>query len=187
MFFDSFGNCKLNTVIEAFSAGGLAIPSYHILIGKRRMDAWFNDELHSDTVININDSGYTNNEIGVSFLKHFIKHTQSGPSVYKKLLLFDRHKSHESEEFQCLAAANNILLFKFPPHLTHIIQPLDIGCFQLYKQVYKMAVYKAIHKLQKTYSYDSFLRDLSKIRAQTFTEKTVIHSFNKCGLWLSDC
>ena len=55
---------------------------------------------------------------------------QSSPSACKKLLSFDGPESHESEEFQRLAATNHILLLKFPLHLTHIIQPLGVGCFQ---------------------------------------------------------
>jgi hypothetical protein len=42
------------------------------------MDNWFNDELDPNTVINMSDSGYTNDEIGVQWLKHFILHTKSG-------------------------------------------------------------------------------------------------------------
>jgi len=77
LFFDSPENRKMNTVIESISAVGETIPPYIIINGKRRMDNWFNSGLDSEIIIDISDSGYTNNRIGLDFLKHFIKHTQA--------------------------------------------------------------------------------------------------------------
>jgi hypothetical protein len=96
------------------------------------MDNWFNNRLDLETVIDMSDTGYTNNQIGLHFLKHFIEHTESSSSSRYKMLLFDGADSHETEEFKQLALAYNILLLRYPPHLTHLMQPLDVGCFQSY-------------------------------------------------------
>src|SRR5277367_40730 len=127
MFFDSPANRKSSTVIEAISATGRTILLYIILAGKRRMQNWFNSGLESQTTF---ESRFTNDRIGVSWLRHFIQCTNSGPTAPKKLLLYDGHGSHDTEEFKELAQANNIILYMFPPHLTHLMQPLDVGCFQ---------------------------------------------------------
>ena len=37
------------------------------------------------------------------------------------------------------------------------------------------------------YDLQSFMRDLSYIREQTFKESTIIHAFQKAGIWLVDC
>jgi hypothetical protein len=126
------------------SAVGDTIPPYVIINGRRRMDNWFNDRLDPEIVIDISDSGYTNNEIGLSFLRHFIEHTQSSSSSRYKMLLFDGADSHETEEFKQLALAHNIVLLRYPPHLTHLMQPLDVGCFQTYKLWHERAVHSAI-------------------------------------------
>jgi hypothetical protein len=97
------------------------------------MDNWFNNNLDLETVIDISDSRYTNNEIGLNFLQHFIEHTQSSSSSQYKMLLFDGADSHKTEEFKQLAWDYNIILLRYPPHLTHLMQPLDVGCFQTYK------------------------------------------------------
>lgn len=47
----------------------------------------------------------------------------------KVVLLLDGHSSHETIEAREFAKANNIELFELPPHLTHILQPLDVGFF----------------------------------------------------------
>src|ERR1700722_4607083 len=102
------------------------------------------------------------------------------------MLLFDGADSHETEEFKQLAFANNIILLRYPPHLTHLVQPLDVGCFQSYKHWHKRAVHSAIRNLELGYNTSSFLRDLPEIRDLTFTPKTIISSFKKSGMWPPD-
>jgi hypothetical protein len=100
-----------------------------------------------------------------------------------KALLLDSHISHTSDDFVITAAENNILIFTFPSHLTHILQPLDVGIFQPYKHWHREAVLTAIRDLDLEYSLRSFMRDLSQIREQTFKESTIIHAFQKAGIW----
>lgn len=45
----------------------------------------------------------------------------------RHLLLLDGHSSHTGCDIVSLAAANDIDLLVFPPHLTHLLQPLDTG------------------------------------------------------------
>jgi hypothetical protein len=77
--------------------------------------------------------GFTNNEIAVMWLKHFIQHSNARPQAEWKLLLMDNHRSHKTPEFIKLANENYILLYPLLAYITHCIQPLDVGCFQLYK------------------------------------------------------
>ena len=37
--------------------------------------------------------------------------------------------SHTTLDWITLAHANNIILYCLPPHTTHQLQPLDVGCF----------------------------------------------------------
>lgn len=46
----------------------------------------------------------------------------------------DNHESHLSIELIDLAIARNVDLFCLPPHTTHILQPLDVGCFKPLKK-----------------------------------------------------
>ena len=47
----------------------------------------------------------------------------------KVLLLLDGHSSHETLDAIEFAKARNIAIFELPPHLTHILQPMDVGFF----------------------------------------------------------
>ena len=101
-----------------------------IVQGKHLMTDWFPKELHPETYIMTSETGFTNNQIAIAFLKHFIKYTDTGEW---KLLLMDNHGSHETPEFIQLANENHILPYPLLAHLTHCMQSLDVGCFQLYK------------------------------------------------------
>jgi hypothetical protein len=53
------------------------------------------------------------------------------------LLLLDGIKYHIAEETKAFCLANNIVVVVFPPHTTHVIQPLDVGIFNIYKAAYR--------------------------------------------------
>jgi hypothetical protein len=80
-------------------------------------------------VIALSTTGYTNEQIAIYWLKHFIKHVEAGPDKPWKMLLLDGHVTHENPDFVILALENHIKPFKYPSHLTHILQPLDVGVF----------------------------------------------------------
>lgn len=48
--------------------------------------------------------------------------------------------SHLTYEFWSYAKAHNIILFRLPPHSTHLTQPLDVGCFQPFKHYHSQAI-----------------------------------------------
>jgi hypothetical protein len=58
-----------------------------------------------------------------------------------------------------------------------------VGIFQPYKHWHIEAVHSFIRNLELDYSLRSFMRDLSKIRGQTFKELTITHAFEKAGIW----
>lgn len=74
------------------------------------------------------ENGYMNSDIFPKWLKHFAKYAK--PSKQNKvLLLLDGHTSHKSLDALVFAKENGIILFCFPPHCTHRVQPLDVSFF----------------------------------------------------------
>ena len=142
------------TVIEAIDAAGRKPPPPLVIIqGKYLMSDWFSSEMDLDATIVTSESGFTNNAIGIEFLKHFIKHTDdAGPHSEWKLLLMDNHDSHETAEFLKLANDNHILPYPLIPHLTHCMQPLDVGVFQPYKHWHDRAIQDALAGLSFEYN-----------------------------------
>jgi hypothetical protein len=70
----------------------------------------------------------------------------------------------------------------FPPYLTHVMQPLDVGCFQTYKHFHKLAVHQAVRNMQISYDYSCFIQDLLGIREKSLTEKNNCISVGKSWL-----
>jgi hypothetical protein len=175
------------TVIEAVSAVGKATPPVLIIPGKVHMDSWYHESLRGTELILLSESGYSNDQLAIEWLEHFITHTGSTLDSEHKLLLLDSHPSHLTSAFNIRAHECNILIYAFPSHLTHILQPLDVGILQPYKHWHIEAVHSAIRNLDLEYTLRSFMRDLSKIREQTFKELTITHAFVKAGMEQVNC
>jgi len=95
----------------------------------------------------------------------------------------DNHGSHETGDIIRLAFDNKILLYPLLAHLTHCMQPLDVGCFQPYKHWHDKAIKESLAIFDTEYGIRSFLRDLPTIRAKTFKKDTIRHAFRDSGMW----
>jgi len=79
--------------------------------------------------------------------------------------------------FTIKATVYNIHPYPVPRHLTHVLQPLDVGVFQPYsfKHWHKKAVQYTMRNLDLDYNVASFMHNMQEIQAETF-KKGVIHS-----------
>jgi hypothetical protein len=150
------------------------------------MADWFTPEMDPGTLILPSEKGFTTNEIAITFLKHYIEHTDAGPNSPWKLMLMDNHGSHITGEFIKLANENHILPYPLIAHLTHCMQPLDVGIFQVWKHWHDVAIKESLSSFEIEYTLRSFLRDLRKIRYKTFKKKTIKSAFKKSGMWPPD-
>lgn len=71
-------NREISTVIEAISAAGDVIPPLIILKGKRHMAKCYDESIPLDrgALIGVSDSGYTNSNLALEWIKHFHRHTE---------------------------------------------------------------------------------------------------------------
>jgi hypothetical protein len=73
-------NRRSLTVFEAVDASGRKPPPPLVVIqGKHIMANWFSPRMDPDMLILTSEKGFTNNEIAVTWLKHFIQHSNAGP------------------------------------------------------------------------------------------------------------
>ncbi|KAK3923478.1 Tigger transposable element-derived protein 1 [Frankliniella fusca] len=87
-----------------------------------------------------NEKGYMTKATFVLVMKHFI--TCTGASKENpKVLLLDNVESHFSTKTLDLARENGVVVFTFPPHCTHRLQPLDVGVFGPFKTYYDGAIH----------------------------------------------
>jgi hypothetical protein len=87
------------------------------------------------------ENGWTSNAIAVEWLeKVFLPQTQPEHSDDARLLIVDGHGSHTSDEFMTTCYLNNIYLLFLPAYTSHVLQPLDLGCFSSLKTEYRRQV-----------------------------------------------
>ena len=142
---DGFGKAKLAqpgnrewaTVIQGVNALGWAIPPFIILAAQYHFANWYREcNLPSTWRIATTDNGWTTNAVGLDWINHFDYHTARRTKGKYRLLILDGHESHHSTEFERYCQQNNIITLCMPPHSSHYLQPLDVGCFGPLKQAY---------------------------------------------------
>ena len=172
------------TIMETICADGS--PPFLLVIicpGEKIMENWIHDNLTGAELIAISPTGYTNEKFALTWLDHFIKQIDTGPNQHWRLLLLDSHITHCKDDFIIKCHENHIVPFQFPSHLTHVLQPLDVGMFRPCKHYHNKAIHHALHSLDIEYTLCSFFRDLSSIREQTFQPYTIKNSFQESGMF----
>ncbi|EFQ89076.1 hypothetical protein PTT_14797 [Pyrenophora teres f. teres 0-1] len=61
-------------------------------------------------------------------------HTKRRTIGSYRLLVIDGHESHNSLEFQQYCKENKIITLYMPPYSSHLLQPLNVGCFSPLKK-----------------------------------------------------
>ena len=177
------GNREWVTVIAAINAAGWAIPPFLIFAGKYHLSAWYEEaEIPRDWAIAVSDNGWTTNELGVEWLKHFDAHTKTRVVGARRLLILDGHESHQSLEFQELCKENNIYTLCMPPHSSHLLQPLDVGCFSPLKRAYSYEVESLIRHHINHVTKLEFLPAFKAAFDRSFTSANIHSAFRGAGL-----
>ncbi|KAL2092745.1 hypothetical protein ACEWY4_012543 [Coilia grayii] len=129
---------ELITLICAVNALGNAVPPLFIF-PRVRFHSHFLKGSPVGSIGCSTKSGWTNQEIFVTFLKHLIQHTNCCPTT-PLLLILDNHDSHVALEAVNVAKENGIIMLTLPPHTSHQLQPLDKSVFGPLKRYYNRAV-----------------------------------------------
>jgi hypothetical protein len=178
------GNREWVTTIEAISASGYALPPCVIFKGKVFMKAWFGDtDLPATWLFAVSEKGWTTDSISLEWLqKVFIPSSIGRTKGVYRLLVLDGHGSHLTPQFDEICAQNNIITICMPAHSSHLLQPLDIGCFGVLKRAYSEVVESqtrlGIHRVDK----NDFLEAYTKARIKAFTEINIVNSFASAGI-----
>ena len=142
------GEKAVNTTVVCFvSAGGLACPPLLILKGSRVDQKW-REATPSGYMVRASPSGYISQELFAQYGERFIEFLEENhllikdrTSKMKNLLLLDLHKSHLFNlNFMNLMREHNVEVCSFPPHCTHLLQPLNNVPFARFKKHYNQAL-----------------------------------------------
>jgi transposase-like protein len=184
------GSREWITVVGCICADGTTLPPLLIYKSKANtlQDCWLEDfdaEKH-DCWFTSSPNGWTTDEVGLKWLDRLFHERTKDKSRWRWRLLFvDGHGSHVTLPFLEQAYKHRILVAVYPPHATHRLQPLDVGCFA------PLATYYSQNLEQFTIDSEGLTRlqkrDLFRLFFpawhEAFTEKNVVSSWRKAGLF----
>jgi hypothetical protein len=95
------GDREWVTVIQGICAAGYAIPPFIIYKGRVHISAWYEEtDIPGNWKLSVSETGWTNNELGLKWLKHFDACTKGRKVGVYRLLVLDGHESHLNQDFK---------------------------------------------------------------------------------------
>ncbi|RYC78417.1 hypothetical protein BFJ63_vAg18709 [Fusarium oxysporum f. sp. narcissi] len=176
------GNREWITVIQAINAEGQSIAPFIIGAGQYHLANWYREcNLPGDWVIAMSQNGWTNNKLGLEWLKHFDRSTKNRSTGPYRLLILDGHESHHSADFERYCKENKIITLCMPAHASHLLQPLDVGCFAVLKKAYGREIEHLIRCSITHISKSEFFPAFYAAFKATFTESNIRGGFRGAG------
>jgi hypothetical protein len=114
-------NRELVIVMAMINYGRRKIPAYIIFKGAYYLRGHFPRILNGGIEFARSPTSFTNNRLGLQYLKYFIKHYPPSRTGAYRILIFDGHSSYLSDKFLYLCWENRIRLFRLPAHTTHLL------------------------------------------------------------------
>ena len=168
------------TVMACTCAAGYFIPPMIIFDRKKFVDSWAEGEVPG-TLYGLSQNGWINSQQFHGWFQHFLEYA---PQKRPLLLLLDGHSAHYCPETIKLAAKNNIIVCALPPHTTHIVQPLDRGCFAPLKVAWKEACHEFYTKNPgRVVTRLDFNQLFAKAWYKAMTGQNIINSFKVTGVY----
>ena len=177
------GNREWVTVIQSIYGDGWAILPYVIVKNKCHLLSWYtNGDLPTTWRVHPSENGWTTNEIGLDWIHHFQNCTKSRATGKYRLLILDGHNSHRTAYFDEYCKENDIIPLCMPPHSSHILQPLDVGCFGPLKKAYGREIEKMMRTQITHITKDDFFPAFKQAFFATMGEENVRAGFRGTGL-----
>jgi len=170
------------TVVEAISAASFALPPTIIFKAKNHNKAW-EEGLPNKWRIEVSPNGWTSDEITIRWLQQtFIPYSQVQMKGKYCLLILDGHGGHLTPQFDRICAENATIPLCMPAHSSHLLQPLDIGCFAVLKRAYSRLITNQTRLGHNYIDKLDFLAEYPQAHSETFKTQTIESSFRAAGL-----
>lgn len=73
------------------------------------LNKWAKNDLDGDVLIEVSDSGYSNDALALAWLKHWEKHSRLARKEVYRMLIMNGYGSHLAYEFSEFARENRVL------------------------------------------------------------------------------
>ena len=139
----------------------------------------------SGSIGKTSDSGWSNEEIFLFFLEHFIMHTNPSPD-HPLILIMDNHQSHISIPVINNAKSAGVILLTIPLHSSYKIKPLDKTIYGPFKTFYFRAMTDWLNNpgnKGKPVTIYEVAELAGRAYESAFTLKNIVSGFRTCGLF----
>jgi DDE superfamily endonuclease len=157
--------------------GDCSIHNLECKGASQQLDFFVTGQIHGRTVFTTSPNGYTDHELSFEWVsKVFHPATVRRCRGHTRLLVMDGHSSHLTGKF------HDILPICLPAHTTHMLQPLDVGCFGPLAHYYRTEVEDACVSGLDSVSKFDFIRFYAAAQQRAFTPRNVCSSFSQSGI-----
>jgi hypothetical protein len=184
------GNREWITVLATICADGTALSPTLIYkaISGNIQDTWLEDFDPQEHTCHFGASpnGWTSDDHGFEWLQSvFDKETRGKARRSWRLLFLDGHSSHLNKRFVDWCTEHKILVANYPPHSTHRLQPLDVGCFAPLAHYYSQGL---DHLIRQSEGHSGIKkRDFFSIFwpafKRAFRKEVIDSAWSKTGIW----
>jgi hypothetical protein len=204
-------NRKSVTSVECISATGRWIPSMIVAQGKVVLEGYAQNDLDGEAILGFSDTGLATPALIQAWLRKFnaksfelspsfrgfkleewfdterngmpgtTRRQPGRPAIYR-MLLSDGYFSHLELPFIEFCAEYEIIPFCFPPHLTHLIQPLDVSVFEVFKHKHKISIENNVRHGNLDFSLFDFLEVFQSFHRESFSYHTILSGWRATGL-----
>lgn len=177
------GNREWATAICGVSGDGFALPPFLVVQGRFHLANWYShDQIPDDWPVKTTTNGWTDNDAGMDWLRHFDQHTKLRREGAYRLLVLDGHESHVNANFTTYCKDNNIITLCLPPHSSHLTQPLDVGCFSVLKKQYGAKIEHFVKARVTHITKPEFFLAFRQAFLETMTPENIKGGFRGAGL-----
>lgn len=172
------------TVLGCGNALGNQVPPYFIFPGVRmRSELLEGKTVGADGTVT--QSGWSNAEVFQEYLRsHLLKYLPDRSPECPVLLMYDGHKSHISVSLIDWAKQENIILFILPAHTSHVLQPMDIGCFGPFESIYNAVAHKYMREnCGASITRNNICPIACKAYSKALSPDNLQNSFKKAGIY----
>lgn len=177
------GNREWATAICCVAADGHIVPPFLCVAGRFHLAAWYSSgHIPANWVVTTTYNGWTDNNTGLEWLKHFDQYTKARQKGSWRLLVVDGHESHVNAGFNEYCKANNIIPLCLPSHSSHLTQPLDVGVFGPLKRAYGAEILFLVRANITHITKDDFFCAFQAAFRAVLTEQNIKGGFRGAGL-----
>ncbi|KAK3099590.1 hypothetical protein FSP39_006586, partial [Pinctada imbricata] len=173
------------TIKGCGSASDVAIPPYFVFAGVRmRQELLAGKSAGADGTVS--ESGWSNSVIFRDYLEHHFLKYVPGRGDDPVLLILDGHKSHVSVGLTDWARQQNIIIFVLPAHTSHFLQPLDVGCYDPFHNIYNNECQKQMRKASSVITRYNICEIACKVYSLALSPENLRNAFRRAGIFPLD-